>query len=106
MIWGALALLLLSGCAPHGFSGPDVQIRATPDTVYLLARSEAVSRSLCASLGGDVALVEGRRAPSEGRIMQLARVVGCHTIRHIIVCPDDPTCLAHEERHKAGQFHP
>jgi len=108
-----LAALLLSllttiaGCSSAGFSGQDVQLRTSGDTLYVLARSQGVSRNLCASLGGDVARAEGRWAAAEGRTMQLGRVAGCHTVRHIIVCADeDGACLAHEERHKVeGAFH-
>jgi hypothetical protein len=40
--------------------------------------------------------------------MQLGRVAGCHTVRHIIVCSEeDVACLGHEERHRVeGAFHP
>jgi len=67
-----------------------------------------VSRNLCASLGGDVTRVEGRLASAEGKTIQLGRVGGCYTIRHVIVCAeDDLACLAHEERHRReGAFHP
>jgi hypothetical protein len=106
------SLLLLavgmSGCSTAGFSAQDVNLRARGDTLYLVARSENVSRNLCASLGGDVARMEGRSAPGEGRTIQMDRVIGCYTLRHIIVCPEeDPACLAHEERHRReGAFHP
>ena len=107
----AATLLLLavgvSGCSSAGFSAQDVNLRARGDTLYLVARSGNVSRNLCASLGGDTALAGGRSAAGEGRTIQLDRVVGCYTVRHIIVCPEnDPACLAHEERHRAeGAFH-
>jgi len=44
----------------------------------------------------------------DGRTMQLGRVAGCHTVRHIIVCSEeDVACLGHEERHRVeGAFHP
>jgi hypothetical protein len=47
-------------------------------------------------------------AVGDGRTMQLGRVAGCHTVRHIIVCSEeDVACLGHEERHRAeGAFHP
>jgi len=97
----------LSGCSSAGFSGQDVNLQARGDTLYLLARSGNVSRNLCASLGGDVMRSEGRQAAGEGRTIQLDRVVGCYTVRHIIVCSEeDATCLAHEERHRhEGAFH-
>jgi len=104
-------LLLLavgvSGCTSAGFSAQDVNLRASGNTLYLVARSGNVSRNLCASLGGDVARAEGRSAAREGRTIQLDRVVGCYTVRHIIVCPEeDAACLAHEERHRLeGAFH-
>ena len=106
----ALLLILLTtiaGCSSAGFSGQDVRLRMSGDTLYVLARSGGVSRNFCASLGGDVARAEGRWAAAEGRTMQLGRVAGCHTVRHIIVCADeDGACLAHEERHKVeGAFH-
>ena len=97
----------MSGCSSAGFSAQDVNLQASGNTLYLLARSGNVSRNLCASLGGDVARAEGRSAAVEGRTIQLDRVVGCHTVRHIIVCTDeDAACLAHEERHRLeGAFH-
>lgn len=104
-------LLLLavgvSGCSSAGFSAHDVNLRASGDTLYLVARSGHVSRNLCASLGGDVMRSEGRQAAGEGRTIQLDRVVGCYAVRHIIVCPEeDAACLAHEERHRLeGAFH-
>ena len=103
-----LTLLTTAGCSSAGFSGQDVQLRTSGDTLYVLARSGDVSRNFCASLGGDIARAEGRWAAAEGRTMQLGRVAGCHTVRHIIVCSDeDGACLAHEERHRAqGAFHP
>jgi predicted small secreted protein len=109
-ILSALLLTLvttIAGCSTAGFSGQDVQLRTSGDTLYVLARSQGVSRNFCASLGGDVARAEGRWAATEGRTMQLGRVAGCHTVRHIIVCSDeDGACLVHEERHKVeGAFH-
>ncbi len=101
-------LLAATACTSAGFSSEDVRLRARGDTLYVLARSGAVSRNFCASLGGDVARAEGRWAAAEGRTMELGRVAGCHTVRHIIVCSDeDGACLAHEERHRIeGAFHP
>ena len=104
-----LALLIaLTGCSSAGFSGHDVQLHTRGDTLYVLARSDDVSRNFCASLGGDVTRAEARWASAEGRTMELGRVRGCYTVRRIIVCPDeDRGCLAHEERHKVeGAFHP
>ena len=104
-------LLLLavgvSGCSSAGFSAHDVKLRARGDTLYLVARSGNVSRNLCASLGGDIMRAEGRPAAGEGHTIQLDRVIGCYTVRHIIVCPEeDLACLAHEERHRLeGAFH-
>ncbi len=107
----AIALVLLAagltGCGSTAFSNQDLRVRTSGDTVYLLARSDGVSRGLCSSLGGDVARAEARWASNEGRTMQLGRVTGCHSVRHIIVCTDDnAACLAHEERHRSeGAFH-
>jgi hypothetical protein len=100
-------LLAATGCTSAGFSGEDVRLHARGDTLYVMARSGNVSRNLCASLGGDVARAEGRWAAGEGRTMQLGRVAGCHTVRHVIVCSDeDAACVAHEERHRTeGAFH-
>jgi hypothetical protein len=107
----ALALVLLAasitGCGATTFSIQDVRLHSAGDTLYLFARSDGVSRGLCSSLGGDVTRAEARWASNEGRTMQLGRVSGCHTIRHVIVCTDDnAACLAHEERHRSeGAFH-
>lgn len=108
----AIVVLVLSatltGCGAATFSDRDVRWRVSGDTVYVVARSEGVSRGFCASLGGDLAFAEGRWAADEGRSLQLGRVAGCHTIRHIIVCAEgDVACVRHEERHRAeGAFHP
>lgn len=107
-ILASLALAaLITGCSSAGFSSQDVQLKAKGDTLYVLARSGNVSRNFCASLGGDVARAEARWVADEGRTMQPGRVVGCHTVRHVIVCADeDAACLAHEERHRTeGAFH-
>ena len=104
-----LPLLAAAGCSSVGFSGEDVRLKARGDTLYVLARSGDVSRNFCASLGGDVARAEARwAAAGDGRTMQLGRVAGCHTVRHIIVCSEeDVACLGHEERHRVeGAFHP
>jgi hypothetical protein len=108
IIAASLAAAAVSGCGPAAFSAQDVRLHTAGDTLYLLARSEGVSRGLCASLGGDVARAEARWATDEGRTLQLGRVNGCYTVRHIIVCTDeDAACLAHEERHRSdGAFHP
>ena len=97
----------VSGCGTMAFSSHDLRLETIGDTIYLLARSDAVSRNLCASLGGDVARIEGRLASAEGRTIQIGRVGGCYTVRHVIVCSDgDAACLAHEERHRQeGAFH-
>ena len=98
----------LAGCAASTFSDRDMQWHVKGDTVYVMTRSQGVSRGLCASLGGDVAFAEARWAADEGRSVQLGRVAGCHTVRHIIVCTDDDAaCVGHEERHRReGAFHP
>jgi hypothetical protein len=98
---------VLSGCSTALFSGEDVRLKATGDTLYILARSNGVSRNLCATLSGNVPVVEARWAPNEGRVMRMGQVRGCHTIRHVIVCEDgDTACVTHEERHKReGAFH-
>lgn len=101
----------VAGCGSTAFSTKfptqDVRLHTAGDTLYLFARSEGVSRSLCASLGSDVTRAEARWASNEGRLMQLGRVGGCYTVRHIIVCTDDDAaCIAHEELHRSeGAFH-
>ena len=108
----AIAVLVLvvslSGCGAATFSDRDMRLQAKGDTLYVFARSDGVSRGLCATLGGDVAFAEARWAANDGRSLQLGRVGGCHAIRHIIVCAqDDLSCLRHEERHRVeGAFHP
>ena len=99
--------MAIAGCGSTPYSSHDLHLKAVGDTLYLLARNDGVSRNLCASLGGDVARVEGRLASVEGRTIQIGRVGGCYTVRHVIVCSDgDAACLAHEERHKhEGAFH-
>lgn len=109
--WIVITLILvaggLAGCASAPFSGDDVRLRARGDTLYVFARSEGVSRNVCAALGGDVARAEARWVADEGRTMQPGRVTGCYTVRHVIVCADDDAaCVAHEERHRVeGAFH-
>jgi hypothetical protein len=105
---GPIALaLLLSGCSSALFSGEDVRIKATGDTIYIFARTDGVSRNLCATLSNNVPVIEARWASDEGRVMRVGQVRGCYTIRHIIVCEEgDGGCLAHEGRHKReGAFH-
>jgi hypothetical protein len=98
----------LGGCASTSFSSHDMRLQAKGDTLYLVARSEGVSRSICSSLGGDLLMSEARWAANEGRMLQFGRVRGCYTVRHIIVCSeDDAACIAHEELHRSdGAFHP
>ncbi len=102
-----LVTVALSGCGSALFSGQDLRVKATGDTLYIFARSDGVSRNLCANLGGDVALSEARWAADEGRTIRTGRVAGCYTVRHVIVCEEgNAACLAHEERHKReGNFH-
>src|SRR5438067_1003195 len=89
-----------AGCATADFSASDLRLQPVGDTLYVYARSNGVSRNFCSSLGGDVARTEARLASAEGRTIQLGRVMGCYTVRHIIVCAEgDGGCLAHEERH-------
>ena len=105
-----MALVLLgaglTGCGSTTFSNQDVRLYTAGDTLYVFARSDGVSRSLCGSLGGDVTRAEASWA-TEGRTMQLGSVVGCHTVRHVIVCTEeDAACMAHENRHRSeGAFH-
>jgi hypothetical protein len=105
---GALALgLAVAGCAAGpAFSVTDLRLSPVGDTLYVFARSRGVSRNFCSTLGGDVNRAESRLA-SEGRAIQLGRVMGCYTVRHIIVCAEgDDACVAHEERHRReGDFH-
>ncbi len=98
----------MTACGTAIFSGQDVRLQTSGDTLYVFTRSDGVSRGLCSSLGGDVALAEARRAADEGRTIQLGRSVGCYTVRQIIVCSEEnASCLAHEERHaQEGAFHP
>lgn len=100
--------LALSGCGAANFSVHDLTLSASGDTLYVLARNSQVSRNFCSTLGGDVARVEGRLASADPRTIRLGRVMGCYTVRHIIVCAeDDAACRAHEERHRdQGNFHP
>ena len=102
-----LLALALPGCGAAAFSVHDLKLSPSGDTLYVLARSTHVSRNFCATLGGDVALAEGRLASADTRPMRIGRVMGCHTVGHIIVCSENDTdCLAHEERHRDhGNFH-
>jgi hypothetical protein len=99
--------MVMSGCGITAYSSHDLHLEADGDTLYLFTRNDGVSRNLCATLGGDVTRVEGRLASAEGKTIQIGRVRGCYTVRHVIVCSDgDAACLAHEERHKhEGAFH-
>jgi len=105
-----MALVLLgaglAGCGSTTFSNGDVRLYTAGDTLYVFARSDGVSRSLCGSLGGDVTRAEAAWA-AEGRTMQFGSVVGCHTVRHVIVCTEeDAACIAHEKLHRSeGAFH-
>ncbi len=89
----AIVLVLLAagltGCGSTTFSNQDLRVRTSGDTVYLLARSDGVSRGLCSSLGGDVARAEARWASNEGRPMQPGRLTGCHSVRHHILSTHD-----------------
>jgi hypothetical protein len=86
------------------FSDRDVRLVPSGATLYVLARDSDVSRNFCSSLGGDVALAEGRSFAAGA--MHPGRVMGCYTMRHIIVCAEnDSACFAHEERHRdRGRF--
>ena len=103
----ALLALALSGCGAAAFTIHDLKLSASGNTLYVLARSTNVSRNFCATLGGDVARAEGRLASADTRTIRIGRVMGCHTVRHIIVCSEgDADCLTHEERHRdQGDFH-
>jgi hypothetical protein len=103
----ALLMLALSGCGAANFTVHDLKLSPSGDTLYVLARNTNVSRNFCATLGGDVARAEGRLASADTRTLRIGRVMGCYTVRHIIVCSeDDAGCLAHEERHRVdGNFH-
>ena len=63
----ALLALALSGCGAAAFTVHDLKLSASGDTLYVLARSTNVSRNFCATLGGDVALAEGRLASIPAR---------------------------------------
>lgn len=124
--WGkrrlAAAALVLLGLIPWGCTTgapdrpssfriavprDDVRIETSGDTIYVLTRSDSVTRGLCAGLGGDIALAEGRWAADDGKTIRLGRVTGCHTVRHVIVCAEgDEACLSHEDWHRRGvAFH-
>ena len=62
-----LLALALSGCGAAAFSVHDLKLSPSGDTLYVLARSTDVSRNFCATLGGDVALAEGRLASADTR---------------------------------------
>ena len=103
----ALLALALSGCGAAAFTVQDLTLSPSGNTLYVLARNTNVSRNFCATLGGDVVRAEGRLASADTRTMRIGRVMGCHTVRHIIVCSEgDADCLTHEERHRdQGDFH-
>lgn len=105
----AVVTLALSGCGgAANFTVQDLKLSPSGDTLYVLARNANVSRNFCSTLGGDVARAEARLASAaDSRSMRLGRVMGCYTVRHVIVCAeDDADCLAHEERHRDhGNFH-
>jgi hypothetical protein len=94
---GAIVLILvLSGCSQALFSGQDVRIEASGETLYIFGRSDWVSRNVCATLTSYTPAVEARWAPIEGRQILRGHVHGCNVIRHIIVCEDGNTaCLQH-----------
>jgi hypothetical protein len=47
--------------------------------------------------------VEGRSATASARTIQLGRVMGCYTMRHIIVCAEgDVACVALDQQLSAG----
>ena len=102
---GAVGLaLLVSGCSGFTYSGEDVRVKTTGDTVYLLARTTGVSRNLCAGLGGDAARDAATQINGDGRAMQVTQLDGCYTVRHVIVCSDgDGACLAQSEKHKQDE---
>jgi hypothetical protein len=97
---GAVVLALaLSGCSPALFSGRDVRIEASGETLYIFARSDWVSRNVCTTLSGYAPVVEARWAPNEGRLVRLGQVHGCYMVRHIIVCEEgNGACLQHLSR--------
>ena len=76
-------------------------MKASGDTLYLLARTTGVSRDLCTGLGGDAARIAAKSVSTDGRTMELIQLDGCYTVRHVIVCSDsDATCLARSEKHR------
>jgi hypothetical protein len=104
---GAIVLTLpLSGCSPALFSGRDVRIEASGETLYIFARSDWVSRNVCTALSGFAPVVEARWAPLEGRQLRLGQVHGCYMIRHIIVCEEgNAACLQHLARRSGPANH-
>jgi hypothetical protein len=101
------ALLTVSlatvGCATGAPVVHDLRLEPLGDTLYVFARSSGVSRNFCVTLGGDVGRVEARLASADTRSIQLARVTGCHTIRHVIVCAEnDAACVAPEPQASGG----
>jgi hypothetical protein len=91
--------IVLSGCSPALFDGRDVRMEAAGDTLYIFARSDWVSRNVCATLSGYAPVVEARWAPNEGRHLRLGQVHGCYMIRHIVVCEEgNAACLQQLDR--------
>ena len=99
--------LILSGCGAVTYSGHDLRVETSGNTVYLFARDTGVTRNLCSGLGGDVARRVAQNAATDSKSMQLAQIAGCYTVRHIIVCADgDEACMTHETKHRdLGAFH-
>jgi hypothetical protein len=65
----------------------------------MFARTDWVSRNVCATLSGYAPVMEARWAPDEGRQLRLGQVHGCYLIRHIVVCEEgNAACLRHLAR--------
>ena len=101
MVIGLAGLgLLTSGCSGftysgHDVSGQDVRVKASGDTLYLLARTTGVSRNLSAGLGGDAARVAARPVSTDVGNMLLMQIDGCYTVRRVIVSSEsDAPCVA------------
>ena len=69
-----LRALAVSGCGAAAFSVHDLKLAPSGDTLYVLARSTNMSQNFCATLGGDVALAEGRLASADTRTIRIGRV--------------------------------
>lgn len=104
---GAIVLALaISGCSPALFSGRDVRIEASGETLYIFARSDWVSRNFCSTLSSYAPVVEARWAPIEGRLLRLRQVQGCYMVRQIIVCEEgNDACLQHLARRPGPAAH-